>query len=127
LSVETDQSPLLALYESGGNGGAQLAVRPDGTQRLAFMKNNRPLGTFGLSAGGWPALTLFDKDGQDRLSLGLLESSRPSLTLLDDRARVRAALGGVPTKGVRPGEVAQQSEASLRLLHLDSKVVWETP
>ena len=77
--------------------------------------------------GGGPSLTLMDGRMKNRAVLGLWEDGEPYLSLRDRNGQVRATLGSTDLKHPLTGANIRSPCSSLVLFDEEGKIIWSAP
>ncbi len=110
-------------------------VGPEGDARavLSTSSNRGPALTLFDRAGvmraslGASTLAFTDAAGKLRADLGLSSSGMPMLILSDAAETPRVVLGSVMLGGLKTGKKVARSESSVVLVGKDGKVTWQAP
>lgn len=106
-------------------------VNKDGWAPMALGVNRNGFPFFNmvlqpLKRGG-PSLALMDGRMKSRAVLGLWGDGEPYLTLLDRNGQVRATLGSTELKNPLTGSSERRPCSSLVLFDEDGKIIWSAP
>jgi hypothetical protein len=106
-------------------------VNKEGWAPMAMGINKKGFPFFNMvlqpSKGGGPSLALMDGRMKNRAVLGLWEDGEPYLTLLDKNGQVRATLGSTELKDSLTGSRERRPSSSLVLFDEEGKIIWSAP
>jgi hypothetical protein len=115
LALKDDDAPSLTLYDRNGRTGALLDVPTDGA-RLGLFYDGVARAGLGHGRGG-SQLNLFDDDGRDHATLGLMPDGTSGLFFSDRDGKQRVSLGVLPNdfSGLSLLDKGEKSRAGLGL------------
>lgn len=106
-------------------------VNKDGWAPMAMGVNRHGFPFFNMvlqpRKGGGPSIALMDSRMKNRAVLGLWEDGEPYLTLLDRSGQVRATLGSTILRDSLTGSSVRRPSSSLVLFDEDGKIIWSAP
>jgi len=119
LAFSKDGEPSVTFVNK--DGWAPMAM---GVNRYGFPFFNMVLQP---RKGGGPSIALMDGRMKNRAVLGLWEDGEPYLTLLDRSGQVRATLGSTILRDSLTGSSVRRPCSSLVLFDEDGKIIWSAP
>ena len=119
LAFSKDGEPSVTFVNK--DGWAPMAM---GVNRYGFPFFNMVLQP---RKGGGPSIALMDGRMKNRAVLGLWEDGEPYLTLLDRSGQVRATLGSTILRDSLTGSSIRRPSSSLVLFDEDGKIIWSAP
>lgn len=119
LALSKEGEPSVTFVNKNGWAPMAMGVNKDGFPFFNMILDP--------SKRGGPTLILMDSAMKNRALLGLRKDGEPYLTLLDKNGQIRATLGSIELKNPLTGSREKRPSSSLVFFDEDGKIIWCAP